>query len=158
MNLCQIASSVCWIMWKIGSWWWQNQLWIKINCWICTVHNSKGSAKNWRIFIQKNLFSTVYDMATLQDRYCLLMSTNGILQGESLFKCKLSNLCDLVHDMYWFMSCHANSNRKDQWIQNIIWLMHLPQECQFMCHWCLGPIFASKIPSNIWSRWNPAQK
>ena len=37
-------------------------------------------------------------MATLQDRYCLLMSTNGILQGESLFKCKLSDLCDLVHD------------------------------------------------------------
>ena len=37
-------------------------------------------------------------MATLQDRYCWLMSTNGILQEESLFKCKLSDLCDLVHD------------------------------------------------------------
>ena len=37
-------------------------------------------------------------MATLQDRYCQLMSTNGILQGESLFKCELSDLCDLVHD------------------------------------------------------------
>ena len=26
-----------------------------------------------------------------------------------------------------------------------------------MCHWCLGLIFASKIPSNIQSRWNPVQ-
>ena len=47
---------------------------------------------------QKNSFSTVYGMATLQDRYCWLMSTNGILQEESLFKYKLSDLCDLVHD------------------------------------------------------------
>ena len=47
---------------------------------------------------KKNSFSTVYGMATLQDRYCLLMSTNGILQGESLFKCELSDLCDFVHD------------------------------------------------------------
>ena len=47
---------------------------------------------------QKNSISTVYGMVTLRDRYRLLMSTNGILQGESLSKCKLSDLCDLVHD------------------------------------------------------------
>ena len=47
---------------------------------------------------QKNSFSTVYGMATLQDRYCQLMSTNGILQGESLFKCKLSDL------VTWYMT------------------------------------------------------
>ena len=41
--------------------------------------------------------SSVYSVASLRDWYCLLMSTNGILRGESLFKCELSDLCDLVH-------------------------------------------------------------
>ena len=48
-------------------------------------------------FFQKNSLSSIYSVASLRDRYCLLMTTNGILRGESLFKCKLSDLCSLLH-------------------------------------------------------------
>ena len=43
-------------------------------------------------FFQKNSLSSIYSVASLRDRYCLLMTTNGILRGKSLFKCKLSDL------------------------------------------------------------------
>ena len=48
-------------------------------------------------FFQKNSLSSIYSVASLRDRYCLLMTTNGILRGESLFKCELSDLCSLLH-------------------------------------------------------------
>ena len=48
-------------------------------------------------FFQKNSLSSIYSVASLRDRYCLLMTTNGILRGESLFKCKLCDLCSLLH-------------------------------------------------------------
>ena len=87
-------------------------------------------------------------MATLQDRYCLLISTNGILQEESLFKCKLSDLCDLVHDNV-LIHVMQIATGKTNGLKILYGQCISSQECQFMCHWCLGLIFASKIPSNI---------
>ena len=48
-------------------------------------------------FFQKNLLSSIYSVASLHDQYCLLMTTNGILRGKSLFKCELSDICSLLH-------------------------------------------------------------
>ena len=48
-------------------------------------------------FFKKNLLSSIYSVASLHDQYCLLMTTNGILRGKSLFKCELSDICSLLH-------------------------------------------------------------
>jgi hypothetical protein len=51
--------------------------------------------------IELNLFdnnktSSFYCQGSLRDRFCFLMTFCGILRGESLFKCELSDLCDIV--------------------------------------------------------------
>jgi hypothetical protein len=35
-------------------------------------------------------------ISSLRDRYMLSQSTTGILRGESLIKCELSDLCDVI--------------------------------------------------------------
>ena len=50
-----------------------------------------------KFLFDKNAQSNIFSIASLRDRYCLLMTTNGILRGESLFKSELSDLCDIVH-------------------------------------------------------------
>jgi hypothetical protein len=54
----------------------------------------------------RNAFAPSYSMASLRDRYCFLMSHCGVLRGESLFKCELSDLCDLVMDDQGPHPCH----------------------------------------------------
>ena len=61
-----------------------------------TTVNSVSSIEEF--LFEKNSCSKFYGTAALRDRYCLLMTTNGILRGESLFKCELSDLCDVVHN------------------------------------------------------------
>jgi hypothetical protein len=41
--------------------------------------------------------TAIYSVVSLRDRFCFNMTTNGILRGESLFKCDLSDLCDVIH-------------------------------------------------------------
>ena len=43
----------------------------------------------------RHSLSVTFMFSSLRDRFCLLMTTNAILRGESLFKCDLSDLCDL---------------------------------------------------------------
>ncbi|KAI8832850.1 hypothetical protein BJ741DRAFT_613929 [Chytriomyces cf. hyalinus JEL632] len=45
-------------------------------------------------------------LGALRDRFCFLMSNGGILQGKSLFKCELSDLCDLVKKDEGVHDCH----------------------------------------------------
>ena len=59
--------------------------------------NAKEVPRLERFWFEKNAILTIYSVAFLRDQYCLLISTNGILRGESLFKCELSDMCDLVH-------------------------------------------------------------
>jgi len=45
---------------------------------------------------KRNAFSRKFCQGALRDRLCFLMSNGGILRGESLFNCELSDLCDPV--------------------------------------------------------------
>ena len=42
--------------------------------------------------------ATVKCISSLRDRFCFLMTFSGILRGESLFNCDLSDLCDVIHE------------------------------------------------------------
>ena len=46
---------------------------------------------------EKNKLKSTYSFASLRDRYCLLMTTQAILRGESLFKCDLSDLMSIIY-------------------------------------------------------------
>jgi hypothetical protein len=44
----------------------------------------------------RHAFSRKFCQGALRDRFCFLMTNGGILRGESLFNCELSDLCDLM--------------------------------------------------------------
>ena len=46
----------------------------------------------------RNAFALKFFQGALRDRFCFLISNGGILRGESLFSCELSDLCDVVKE------------------------------------------------------------
>jgi len=46
----------------------------------------------------RNAFCATKCVGALRDRFCFLMTTNGILRGESLFKADLSDICDFIKE------------------------------------------------------------
>ena len=55
---------------------------------------------------EKHSFSKRMCLDALRNRFCFLMSNGGILRGESLFNCELSDLCDLVKGDEGPHPCH----------------------------------------------------
>ena len=47
-----------------------------------------------RELFNHNKLSSIFFIASLRDRFMLLQTTFGVLRGESLIKCELSDLCD----------------------------------------------------------------
>ncbi|KAI8834181.1 hypothetical protein BJ741DRAFT_565676, partial [Chytriomyces cf. hyalinus JEL632] len=55
---------------------------------------------------RRSFHSSKRCLGALRDRFCFLMSNRGILRGKSLFKCELSDLCDLVKEDKGVHDCH----------------------------------------------------
>ena len=54
----------------------------------------------------RNSHSRKFCQSALRDRFCFLMTNGGILRGESLLNCELSDLCDLVKTDEGTHQCH----------------------------------------------------
>jgi hypothetical protein len=62
--------------------------------------------------IEQELFNRhcnapLFSLGSLRDRFCFLLSTFGILRGESLFKADLSDLCDFIKANDGLHICHV---------------------------------------------------
>ena len=56
-----------------------------------------------KLLLVKDAMLKVLSQASLRDRFTLLMTNNGILRGESVFKCELSDLFSLITENNCFV-------------------------------------------------------